>query len=230
MERHRTIRQAFTLVEILTVIVIAAILGSLLMVALKNARARVNEAVCASNMRQIGLALQMYSNDHGNYPATTHNTALKESWIYTLADYLADVDEIRICPADPHADDRLQSNGTSYILNSYVFVRERDPFGTPIGIAYDRPSMIPNPSKTILAFIVSDFMPIGSQSDHTHSSNWTTWSAVRQDIQPNRHGGNINDPTSGSSNYLFADGHVEGIPAIEVKRRTEQGENIASIQ
>lgn len=230
MRSLRVSRRAFTLVELLTVITIIAILGSLLIPVVGSIKASSHQANCATNMRQIGVALQLHANEHGQYPSTTHASPLDQSWIYTIADYLGDVDEVRICPADPKAEARLEANGTSYILNSFVFVRERDPFGNVMGSPKNSPTLIPNPAQTILAFIVSDHMPVGPTSDHTHSSTWTGWNAMLRDIQPNRHGARNGDSTSGSANYLYADGHVENIPAIDVKKKIDAGENIAEVQ
>jgi prepilin-type N-terminal cleavage/methylation domain-containing protein/prepilin-type processing-associated H-X9-DG protein len=54
----------FTLIELLVVIAIIAILAAMLMPALEAAREAANKARCASNLRQVSLAVQMYVNDN----------------------------------------------------------------------------------------------------------------------------------------------------------------------
>jgi len=60
--------QAFTLIELLVVIAIIAILAAMLLPALIKAKQKAKQTSCINNMRQIGLALVMYSDSYNQYP------------------------------------------------------------------------------------------------------------------------------------------------------------------
>ncbi len=57
-------KKAFTLIELLVVIVIVGLLAALLVPALGRAREAVRRAMCANNLRQIGIAWHLYLDDH----------------------------------------------------------------------------------------------------------------------------------------------------------------------
>jgi len=230
---------AFTLIELLVVIAIIALLLAILLPSMNLARTHAKRLVSASNMRQIGLAMQMYAEDNsGFFPETTHGltgqAARKRSWIFTLSPYVSDVNEIRICPADPKRKERLSNGLSSYVLNEYIAVDNIDPFGQIVGSSYRNMYKLKRPSQTITTFVGADDLSVSMTSDHTHSRLWflphpnVPWNAIRKDIQPDRYCiSRSQDNTSGSSLYLYADSQVETIKAKDLKEMADRFENFA---
>src|ERR1044071_345747 len=66
----RRTRTAFTLIELLVVMAIVGSLAALFLPALANARESARRSHCASNLRQIMLAAEMYGDEHEDrFPA-----------------------------------------------------------------------------------------------------------------------------------------------------------------
>lgn len=208
-------KRGFTLIELLVVVAIMGILIALLLPAVQTARGAARRANCASNMRQVGLAIAMYSDLHqGRFPATTHDHDRSESWIFTLAPFLEDVDAVRMCPDDLLGAERLKAKMTSYVLNQWV----TDSNLVRRGAILNR-SKLPAKSKTIIAFELTDRAnrPVTEHDDHIHSGSWFTTSNLNQgrvfeivngEVSTDRHGG--------AAHYLYADSRVELITAETV--------------
>jgi len=60
-------REGFTLTELLVLMPVAALLGTLLFASLDDAKQKLQASQCLNNMRQWGLAIGMYCNDYNDY-------------------------------------------------------------------------------------------------------------------------------------------------------------------
>lgn len=223
-------RNGMTLVELLVVIAIIGLLMALLLPAVQKAREAAYRTECANNLHQIGLGIHNFCNcNKGKFPRSTHDTDFEKTWIYTLAPYMENVDKVRICPSDPKGQERLENQGTSYVLNEYICVPGD---GARLNLNHLQAT-----SQTIMVFTSSDRKGTAITEDHTHSRNWFKlptgrWNRILADIQPDRFSGA--PPTAppeahatGYANYLYADAHVELIPGQQIMQWTNEGINFA---
>ena len=105
MEKKRALREdqpkAFTLIEMMVVIAIIAILGSLLLGVLHRGRETAYASTCTSNLRQMGQALMLYMDDNRHYFPSMTGGVFGKRWYNTLNGYLNNQD-IFNCPASLH--------------------------------------------------------------------------------------------------------------------------------
>ena len=186
--RHRS--RSFTLIELLVVISIIALLAALLLPALKGAKNAAKTAVCANNMRQLGVILTLYRDDNNNYsPPGIRNVTWDDSLPMTnLAPKY-----IKQLPRCPKGSGSNKPNYNSYGINRYLLQ-----VLTPPGP--DWPSNTPYPGD--------EKMPMFLETQYAQA----TWSFTHQNqsidnqaggVGPSAHGGQ-ND----SLNFLFLDQHI----------------------
>lgn len=244
-------RSAFSLTELLVVIALIGVLVALLLPAIQAARAVARAASCKNNMRQIGLGVLQFCDTHqGDFPEYYHakhqagDVDGLYSWIYTIAPHLESVDEIRLCPDDFLLFERRHMKGSSYVINDYLADEEASD-------AVRNLNKLRATSRTIVAFEGADqrlekdphkyvatdqdgdgkpdeYAFAQPKSEHAHCSQWFSEVyvqndlvefAVKHDIQPDRH--------TDLAHYLFADGHVDVIAAVQIDQWIEQAHNFA---
>src|SRR5438105_8277215 len=98
---RRTGRRGFTLIELLVVIAIIAILAAILFPVFAQAREKARSTACLSNLKQIGMATRMYSQDYDELlvPCYLFFSASDRAWFPDiLAPYVKSSD-VFVCPS-----------------------------------------------------------------------------------------------------------------------------------
>lgn len=94
----RTRHAAFTLLELLIVIMLVAVLAAMLIVAAGQSRARARSVQCINNLRQLSLGIRMYADaNNGRFPGGME----EDPWFVEIGPFIGEEPTMFRCPSDP---------------------------------------------------------------------------------------------------------------------------------
>lgn len=234
---NRPAKQGFTLIELLVVIAIIGLLAAILFPVFARVRERARQSACASNLRQIGLAIAQYTQDYDElmpcgpfYSGANANiyNGHGAGWATQVVDYIKNY-QIFMCPDDEKVagvnkyqisyDGNSNTFGGKKHLNTFTSPArtvmlseiEKFPYALTDGYLYDQ---CPTWNGLAYAFQSSGLNNVWGGSGNSPVTGW------RADYTDGDQFGRHSD----GANYLLADGHVKWFLGSSVS----PGENAAS--
>lgn len=171
--------KGFTVLELLVVMTVISLLAALLLPALGRAKAKARQPACMNNLRQIGLAIQMYAQDSSDAfpPATNGPPASFTAYTQLMKSYVGltgtkpERAKLFACPADTFYWDygnswvsqslnqQARFYFSSYGFNGGNFLSGKPPVARWPGIAGRKLSSIREPVKTVLVLEFAALLP-----------------------------------------------------------------------
>jgi len=225
-------QRGFTLIELLVVIAIIAILAAMLLPALSAAKQKAWTTSCNSNLHQIGLAMRMFADEHGElYPESgadihwnlTNPNASTNSWMQQAVAYVGNTNAYN-CPGNVQlpVDMRGPFNYFNGCRAAYVAAGG---FAAVNGTAIMFPA----------AFVLSgDTCGIPNVTSGEDGGTFDPDDADKDDYSQNCVGGPDNGTPfelwqvhSLGQNILFADGHVKWYKGYNADEMTFRYDSIS---
>lgn len=125
-------RKAFTMIELVMVLAIVALMGSIFIPAVDKAKTAIAGTVCTSNLRQWSQIWKLYTDEHGFFMERGGGTSATEgvvAWYHSLRSAYEPNFELLICPLATKTDDEgginphmawdVTTNSGDYYKGSY---------------------------------------------------------------------------------------------------------------
>ncbi len=229
-------KKGFTLVELLVVIAIISILAAMLLPSLSRAREQARRTACKSNLKQLGLALLMYSNDYSGTFPTGQGSRLADLTILWARGYAKDPNVFE-CPSASWEAQNIAQGATFGLGIGYALDIDRIYYGdfdqlanATSAFAYDNQKRDDDePQLAILAD--RGFAITGNEGAYGYAYDHGAWGLFAIDLVWDDDPADEDQPWESNSpnhdfegqNVLYCDGHVSwsGVPTCGYK-----GDNI----
>jgi len=200
--------RGFTLLELLVVIAIIGIMAALLLPALSRVREHSRRIVCTGNLKEIGVALHLYLNDYRDtFPVAQDPVStdppywlwMGRGWRDLMLPYLSRERRLLLCPSDVTATEKWESTSYAY---SMAFYHSPKQLGTMTAVSAQYASPVPSVPQTLALVTHPARKAVFGEWLSNHQKvdgdgGWWCW--------------------KGRRNFLFVDGHVNYVPAEQMR-------------
>ena len=215
MKHSHAPRRAFTLVEILVVIAIIGILSAILFPVFGRARENGRKTVCLSNMKQLGLAFQQYTQDsRGKYPLAANYQGWAPGnahWVAGTAGENGKLAKDEVNGDFPYNDTPVPAPKANveagalypYVKSTAVYICPSNRDGQLKGLTYSMNCAVSGLANTRI-LSPGDIVVLVDEQYANDGFFWATSDANSTDKLTQVH--------NGGGNLLFADGHAKYFP------------------